>query len=37
MNVIINEGLADEAYIAERTEGFEELKALVAEYTPPKR
>jgi formate dehydrogenase alpha subunit len=36
MNVIISEGLADEAYIAERTEGFEELKNLVAEYTPEK-
>ena len=36
MNIIISEGLADEAYIAERTEGFEELKALVAEYTPEK-
>ena len=36
MNIIISEGLADEAFIAERTEGFEELKALVAEYTPEK-
>jgi anaerobic selenocysteine-containing dehydrogenase len=35
-NIIINEGLADEAFIAERTEGFEDLKALVAEYTPEK-
>jgi len=34
MQVIIAEGLADETFIAERTEGFEELKALVAEYTP---
>jgi formate dehydrogenase alpha subunit len=34
MNVIISEGLADETFIAERTEGFEELKANVAEYTP---
>jgi formate dehydrogenase alpha subunit len=34
MNVIISEGWADEAFIAERTEGFEELKAMVAEYTP---
>jgi formate dehydrogenase alpha subunit len=34
MNVIIGEGLADQAYIAERTENYEELKALVAEYTP---
>jgi formate dehydrogenase alpha subunit len=34
MNVIISEGLADEAFIAERTEGFEELRENVAEYTP---
>jgi formate dehydrogenase alpha subunit len=34
MHVIISEGLADEAFIAERTEGFEELKELVAAYTP---
>jgi formate dehydrogenase alpha subunit len=34
MNVIISEGLADEAFIAARTEGFEELKEKVAEYTP---
>jgi formate dehydrogenase alpha subunit len=36
MNVILSEGLEDKAYIAERTEGFEELKAAVAEYTPEK-
>ena len=36
MNVIIEEGLADEAYIAERTEGYDEMKALVADYTPEK-
>jgi len=36
MNVIIAEGLADEAFIAERTESYEELKSLVAEYTPEK-
>jgi formate dehydrogenase alpha subunit len=36
MNVIITEGLADEAFIAERTEDYEALKALVAEYTPEK-
>ncbi len=36
MNVILSEGLADEAFIAERTEGFEELKQVVAEYTPEK-
>jgi formate dehydrogenase alpha subunit len=34
MQVIIEEGLYDEAFVAERTEGFEELKATVAEYTP---
>ncbi len=36
MNVIIAEGLADEAYIAERTEGWEEFKGSVAEFTPEK-
>ena len=36
MNVIIEEGLADEAYIAERTEGYDELKATVAAYAPGK-
>ncbi|HAG68582.1 MAG TPA: formate dehydrogenase subunit alpha [Lachnospiraceae bacterium] len=34
MNVIINEGLADEEFIRERTEGFSELKKIVMEYTP---
>lgn len=34
MNVIINEGLADEEFIRTRTEGFEELKEIVKEYTP---
>jgi len=34
MNVIISEGLADEAYVQERTEGFEDLQAVVAAYTP---
>jgi formate dehydrogenase alpha subunit len=33
MNVIISEGLADETFIAERTEGYDELEELVAEYT----
>jgi predicted molibdopterin-dependent oxidoreductase YjgC len=33
MHTIINEGWADEAFIAERTEGFEEFKAVLAEYT----
>lgn len=36
MNVIINEGLIDEKFIEERTEGFEELKRIVMEYTPEK-
>lgn len=36
MNVIINEGLADEEFIKNRTEGFEELKEIVKEYTPEK-
>jgi formate dehydrogenase alpha subunit len=34
MNIIISEGLADEEFIAARTEEFDELKELVAEYTP---
>jgi formate dehydrogenase alpha subunit len=34
MNVIISEGLTDETYIAERTEGYEEMKSVVEEYTP---
>jgi formate dehydrogenase alpha subunit len=34
MNLIIQENLHDQAYIAERTEGFEALKATVAKYTP---
>jgi formate dehydrogenase alpha subunit len=34
MNVVLSEGLADEEFIASRTEGFEELKQTVAEYTP---
>lgn len=36
MNVIINEGLADEEFIRTRTEGFEELREIVKEYTPEK-
>ena len=36
MNVIINEGLADEEFIRTRTEGFEELKEIVKDYTPEK-
>ncbi|MDT8436806.1 MAG: formate dehydrogenase subunit alpha [Gemmatimonadota bacterium] len=34
MHVLVNEGLIDEAYIRERTEGFEALKDLVADYPP---
>ncbi len=34
MRVIIEEDLYDKDFVAERTEGFEELKAAVAEYTP---
>lgn len=36
MNIIIREGLHDEAFIKERTEDFEALESLVAEYTPEK-
>ncbi len=34
MNVIIEEGLYAKEYVAERTEGFDALKATVAKYTP---
>ena len=34
MHVILEEGLEDKAFIAERTEGFEELKRVIATYTP---
>lgn len=34
MNVIIEEGLEDQAFIEERTEGYEELRELVSSYTP---
>ena len=36
MNVIISEGLADEEFIRTRTEGFEELREIVKDYTPEK-
>ena len=36
MHVILKEALEDEEFIATRTEGIEELKATVAEYTPEK-
>ncbi len=34
MHVILEEGLADDEFIAARTEGFEELPELLAAYTP---
>jgi len=34
MNVIISEGLYDREYVTNRTEGFEQLRSLVTEYTP---
>jgi len=34
MNVIISEGLEDKEYIAARTEGYEEFRRVVMEYTP---
>jgi formate dehydrogenase alpha subunit len=34
MHVIIRDGLEDEEFIRERTEGFEELRQLVQRYTP---
>jgi len=34
MHTIIREGWADEAFIAERTEGFDQFKDTLAEYTP---
>ncbi len=36
MHIIIEDGLADRAFIEERTEGFEELAEIVKEYTPEK-
>ena len=36
MHVIIEEGLQDEKFIAERTEGYEKIKEIVKEYTPEK-
>jgi formate dehydrogenase alpha subunit len=34
MHIIIEEELYDAEFVSERTEGFEELKAAVADYTP---
>jgi formate dehydrogenase alpha subunit len=36
MNVIINENLHDQEFIDTRTEGFEEFKKILGEYTPEK-
>jgi len=36
MNVIIEEGLYDKEFVAQRTEGFEEQAELVKEYAPEK-
>ncbi len=36
LHVIIDEGLTDDQFIAERTTDFEELKANVADYSPEK-
>src|SRR6266851_1796799 len=36
INTIITEGLTDEQYIAGYTEGFDDLKARIAEFTPEK-
>lgn len=36
MNVILEEGLQDKEFIAERTENFEELEKVVKGYTPEK-
>ncbi len=36
MNVIIEEGLYDEEFVAERTVGFEEFKEMIEDYTPDK-
>jgi len=34
MHVILQEGMADQEFIAARTEGFEEMPAVLAAYTP---
>src|SRR5665647_3031776 len=36
INTIISEGLTDEQYIAGYTEGFDDLKERIAEFTPEK-
>src|SRR5512132_1779850 len=34
MHIILRDGGQDDAFIAERTEGFAEFKAIVAKYSP---
>ena len=34
MNIILSEGLEDKEFLANRTEGIDEIRALVKEYTP---
>ncbi len=34
MHIILRDGQQDEAFIAERTEGFEDLKVVIEKYTP---
>jgi formate dehydrogenase alpha subunit len=34
MHIILKNGWEDQAFIAERTEGFEEFKAVIEQYTP---
>jgi predicted molibdopterin-dependent oxidoreductase YjgC len=34
VHILISEGLVDEEFVSRRTEGFEELAAMVASYTP---
>jgi formate dehydrogenase alpha subunit len=36
MNIILEKGFAAQTFIAERTEGFEEFKSVVQQYTPEK-
>lgn len=36
MNIILAKGWEDQKFIAERTEGFEDFKALIEQYTPDK-
>ena len=36
MNIILEKGWDDKAFVAERTEGFDEFNAVVAQYTPDK-